>query len=264
MKREKSLLTEVSKVKSSSRIIKNLEMIEEKKSCVIPVNHVYTSKKESAPQPEKNEHEEIIKKAKIEAEQIIQQAVEKGKEEAQATIETLKENTYNEAYKQGFKEGETKGFDQGLSEGEKQGDLIRKQAKMVLESAHKSAQATIEKNESEIIQLAMHIAERILFTSLSQNEEHLIRIAQDACTEFKKKKHVIVSVHPEKKVFFEMNIDALQRVCPHTTFSVIEDTKISQDGCVLESDAQVVDTQITGQLEKVKEALLEMRASNEE
>lgn len=247
-------------MKSSFKIIKNLERIEEKKSCVIPISDINTFEEEL--QQTENDYEKIIEEAKVEAKKIRDEAIKQAKTDAQETLEELKKQTYDEAYEMGFKQGVSKGHEEGYLNGEKESELIRKQAKMVLDHAHQSAKDMIDKNEDEIIDLAVHIAEQIILTTLSKNDESLIKMAQDACSEFKNKKHVIISVNPSKKALFDSNIEVFEKICPNTIFTIIEDEKISDEGCVLESDAQVVDTQITGQLEKVKEALMEMEANN--
>ncbi|NLK73544.1 MAG: hypothetical protein GX285_11065 [Clostridiales bacterium] len=254
-------------MRSSFRIIKNVGPVREEKKCTIPINeikiHLVRDTEEDNLEQILTENEAIIEGAKAEAEKIIREALIEAETEARLAAESIKEKAFNEAYAEGFHKGQEDGYQQGYEEGVKESELLRKQAKMVLENAHKNAQEMIEKNEGEIIDLALHIASKLMLTTLQKDDMPLIKMAQDACREFKDKKHVIISVHPEKKAFFETNIDVLKKICPHTTFSILEDEKISETGCVIESDAQVIDTQITVQLDKVREALLEMGISNE-
>lgn len=267
MRLEKLLLAEVIKVDSSYRIIKNPVLKQEEKRCVIPVFDVDDGIKGLHPDdPVENakiEASRLMAEAENEANRIKKEAIDKAKEDAQSFLEELKKNTYEEAYNLGFIEGKKEGFDAGSCEGIEQGDLIRKQAKLVLEMAHKNAQEIIEKNETEIIDLSVHIAKKLLMTSLLDNHEALITIAKDACTEFRNKNQVIISVNPRIKSFFMNHVEGFKEICPNTVFTVLEDEKVNETGCIIESDTQVIDTQITSQLENVKEALLEMRTKNE-
>ncbi len=261
MKQEKLLSVEVSKLMSLYKIIKNTENCEEKRSCIIPVAQVVSGTTATAfDDPVKNS-KEIIEEAEEKAFIIIEHAKKEALREAQIALEALKEQTYQEAYNSGLEKGQVKGYEAGHAESKKECELHRSQAKAVLENAHKKAIHIIEKNEDEIIQLSIYIAEQILQTVLSKEDALLIKIAQDAFREFKDKKHVIISIHPNKKGFYEANLDELKRVCPYTEITLLEDEKVSEKGCIFESDSQVVDTQVEGQLDRIKEALLEMRTS---
>jgi len=262
MKQEKSLSVEVTKVKSLYKIIKNTDPSVEKKSCIIPVSEIISGEPVVAPDDPVRNSKKIIEEAEEKASIIIEHARKEAEKEAQGTLEALKEKTYQEAYKSGFETGQNEGYEAGQAESRKDCQLIRNQAKSVLEDAHKKAAHMIEKNEDEIIELSIYIAEQVLQTALSREDAPLIKIAQDAFREFKDKKHVIISIHPNKRAFYETNLDQLKKVCPYTDITLLEDEKVSEKGCVLESDSQVVDTQVEGQLERIKEALLEMGTSH--
>ena len=266
MKQEKSLSAEVIKVQSSYKIIKSYANQEKKTACVIPVHDV---KKEVHPgildpvEKSKAEAENIILEAEYHARQVKEEAFQKAQIDAQVMIDELKKHTYDEAYKSGFEEGKTQGFNQGLIEGQEEGEVIRKQAKFVLQNAHKMAQNTIDKNENEIIELAVHIAKKILLKSISHRDEHLLFIAKDACVELKNKSQIIIRVHPANGTLFLSQIESFKEICPSTVFSVLEDESVNETGCMLETDTKIIDTQITSQLETVKEALLEMGTKND-
>jgi len=246
-------------VKSLYKIIKDSDDFKERKSCVIPVTEIVPNSAIAVSDDSGENEDNIIEKAEKEALQIIEAAKFQAKEEARNVLEDLKKKTYQEAYENGFDEGRKEGYETGHSEGIKECESLREQAKSVLKNAHEQAVRIIEKNEGEIIELSVYIAEQILRTAISRDDAPLIKIAQDAFREFKDKKHVIISVHPKRKPFFETNIETLKRVCPYTSVTLLEDEKVPEDGCILESDSQVVDTRIDSQLEKIKEILLEMR-----
>lgn len=251
---------------SSYKIIKAYANPEKKVECVIPVNDIEGDTNISVLDHEeraKIEAEQILQQAKYEAQQIKEEALKKAEKEAQVMIEELKNNTYNNAYKAGFEEGKTEGANQGLLEGQEQGEVIRKQAKFVLENAHQMAQNTIDKNESEIIALSVHIAKKILLKAISENHEHLIDIAKDAFIELKNKAQIIIRVYPTRSSLFLNHIESFKEICPNTVFTVLEDEAVDETGCIIETDTQNIDIQITSQLEAVKEALLEMRTNNE-
>lgn len=252
---------------SSYKIIKSHANEQQKRACVIPVHDIKREAHPSVLDPvEKSrvEAERIMREAEYAATQIRDGAVQKAQIEAQASIDELKKNTYDEAYKLGFKEGNEEGLSQGIKEGQEQGETIRRQAKFVLQNAHKRAQDIMDRNEAEIIELAVHIAKRILLKSISENEEHLLEIAKDACVELKNKTQIIIHINPNNSSLFLSHIDIFQQVCPDTIISVLEDERVNETGCILETETKVIDTQITNQLEEVKEALLEMRMKDEE
>lgn len=235
----------------------------EEEKCTIPINEIkirlVNDKENDETYQISTEEEIIIEKAKLKGEEIIQKLILNAEIEAEA----LKERIFDEAYAKGLAEGKEDGYNKGYEEGANESDLLRNQAKLVLQNAHKSSKEMIEKNELEIIDLAIQIANKIMVMTIQNDDKPLISMAQNVCKEFKNKKHVIISVCPQKKSLFETNIDDFKKICPNTSFTILEDERISEMGCILESDAQVIDTQITLQLEKVKEALIEMGMKNE-
>lgn len=267
MKQVKSFLAEVIKVHSSYKIIKAYANQEDKNACVIPIHDVKQEGHPSLIDPvekAKSEAENILAEAEYNARQIKDDAIQKAQIDAQVMIDELKKLTYDEAYKQGYEEGQAEGYNQGQEEGQKQADITRKQAKFVLQNAQKMSQDSIDKHEIEIIDLAIHIARKVLLKTISDQDEHLLFIAQDACSELKNKSQIIIRVHPVNSTLFISQVEVFKEICPNTVFSVLEDEGIDETGCVLETDTQVINTQITSQLENIKEALLEMVKKNDQ
>lgn len=252
---------------SSFRILKDQPVEDGNKRYVIPIINIETT---VDPVEEELQNEEVIIEAEQEAQNIISQAkqeaakiVQKSIEEAAEKIEAIKREAYEEAYRQGYEQGEKDGYQVGFQTADKEGELIRKQAKMVLEGAHKKAQEITEKNQKDVISLSVQIASKIMSHVLSDNMEYIVDIAKDAMFEFKNKKQIMINVHPSNKDLFERSMDAFTGLLPNTSIIIMVDEKIQPSGCIIESDTLNIDTQITSQLEQVKSALLEMRSDNE-
>lgn len=251
---------------SSFSIIKDRISEETDKRCVIPVLEIkQADRNEKSSKTAETEYaeqlaEKIVAEARQEASAILQKAMD----EASAEIERLKKEAFDQAYRQGYEQGEKDGYQVGFQAADKEGELIRKQAKLVLESAHKKAHEINEKNQNDIIELSVQIAGKIINASLSENQEYILKIAKEAISEFKNKKQVVIYVSPENAELFGRSSDSLSAVCPNTSIVIMEDEKVSPFGCVIESDTLIIDAQVTSQLEQVKNALLEMRKKNNE
>lgn len=256
----------------SYKILKNTNIEENDNKYVVPLKDIDLSDEQKQNIDEANK---ILSDAKIEAVNIIESAekeklkiIEETKktaeQEASEYVEELKDKGYEEGFRIGHEESNRKGYEEGLEEGKKQAELLRAQAQQVLENANKKAQEYIDNFENDIVDLAINIARKIANITLNEDKENILKIAKNACVEFRNKEQIIIFIHPVNVDFFEVNIDELKTICPNSIFEIIGDEKIETTGCIIESKDQVIDVQIGSQLEKVKEALLGMRKTDDQ
>jgi flagellar assembly protein FliH len=194
-----------------------------------------------------DERKTVIALAEAQADDIRREAREEGQNSG-----------YAEGTRRGIEEGRQKAFAEAQEECDamlEQARLVKKQAKSVLEAAHEKSLSRADRKRNEIIELSIAIAEKIIHAELNATRELILGIAEEACQEFKKRKHIIMNVNPVNVELFEASVSAFSKICPNAEFVVLPDEGIEENGCVIESDTTVLDAQITVQLENVKKAL---------
>jgi len=254
----------------SYKVIKNSNVIEEK--CIIPIaenfENINTEDEISSEDMVQmidnanNISKKIIESAENEKMQMLADAKAQIEIDAVGILEDLKQKAYEEGKSIGFKQGKNEGFEQGVAEGIAEGQKVEGQAREVLKEAHKNAREYIDKMEVDIIELSINIAERILKTSLMNDYELIYRSAKEIIMEFKNRKQIIIRVNPNNIEFFQNHIDGLKEVCPEATFSILNDDRVDVTGCIIENENQIISTEITSQLENVKQSLLQVRSND--
>lgn len=256
-------------MRSSLRVIKSSSVLEEK--CLIPVEKIILNEDADiissddmvAMIDKANEiSRNIIESAELEKQQILADAIEQTQLEASEMLETLKKEAFNQAYTEGFQQGEKEGFQQGIQKALEQSELIEIESKEILEKAYSEAKAYVNKMEVDIIELSINIAERILKKSLANDYDVIYNTAKEIIMEFKNRKEITIRVNPSNMAYFQTHIDGLKAICPEATFAVLNDDSVDTTGCIIENENQVISTEISGQLENVKEALLQVRSND--
>lgn len=202
--------------------------------------------------------EELMRQTESERRTVIQMAEAQADDIRQEAREEGRGSGYAEGLRQGMEEGRRKAFDEAQEECEAmldQARLVKVRAKTVLEAAHERSLSRADRKRSEIIDLSIAIAEKIICAELNAARELMIGMAEEACQEFKKRKHIIMNVHPVNTELFEASVSAFSQICPNAEFVILPDEGIEENGCVIESDTTVLDAQVTVQLENIRRAL---------
>ena len=252
----------------SYKVIKNSNVREEK--CIIPIvdnfenleNEMSSEDMVQMIDNANNIAKKIIESAENEKEQMIADSRAQIETDAEGILEELKQKAYEDGKAIGFKQGKNDGFDQGVAEGIAQGQKIEDEARAILKEAHNNAREYIDEMEVDIIELSINIAERILKTSLLNDYELIYRSAKEIIMEFKNRTQIIIRVNPNNIEFFLNHIDGLKEICPEATFSILNDDRVDVTGCIIENENQVISTEITSQLENVKQSLLQVRSND--
>jgi len=251
----------------SYKVIKNTNITEQK--CVIPTqNSIAEDENPSSDDMLKlienanNMSQKIIESAERERDSIVMQAQFDAENQMAEHIEELKQKGFEEGKALGYEHGRSEGYEQGYLMGQESIHLLELQVNDVLKSAHSEAKTHIESMEVDIIELAINISERIIRTSLLSDHEQIYRSAKDVIATFKNRKQVVIRIHPQNVDLFNHRIDELKEVCEGAVFNMINDERVDITGCIIENENQIINTDITSQLENVKQALLKVRLND--
>lgn len=212
------------------------------------------------------ERQELIDKAKHEAELIL--------EEARVHAQSIREKMEHEAGNWEQEKFETaerarrEGYDKGLYEGREKGyseyqETIQ-HAREVVETSKHDYIAHIEAAEKTIVNLAMKAAERILGKSIKGDSEQFISIVKRALKEAKEHSEIQLHINPIHYGFLLSQKDELSALFPRETdLYIYPDDALLEDSCIIESASGRIDASVDVQLAEIKRRLLEMLESEQ-
>ncbi len=251
----------------SYKVIKNSNVTDQK--CVIPTredikndDHMSSDDMLKMIENANNVSKKIIESAERERDSIVMQAKFDAENKMTEFVEELKQKGFEEGQALGFEKGYSEGYEQGYLSGQETISAIESQVEDVLKSAKHEAKRYVENNEVDIIELAINISERIIRNSLANDQEQIYRSAKDVIATFKNRKQIVIRTRPQNIDLFNHRVDELKEICENATFSIIGDERVSETGCMIENEDQIINTDINSQLENVKQALLQVRLND--
>lgn len=247
----------------SYRIIKNQEVgidNEDIEIPIIPAEGLY-----------KNDHcrnkENIDQnKLEIQVQDVITNAEDRAKniiEQAEQEANAIKRKARESGYQGGFRKGQEEGYKQGYDRAIKDTNELKVNARQLLDNAHKESRKYIEKTREEIFNLASSIARSIIHFNIDTRDESIIEMVKNALKNAEERKQIIIRSHPDANLILQTNLYQFKKICPNAAFTFLEDKGIKGQGCIIESEEQVINLEIDSQLENIFTALLEMREDNE-
>lgn len=212
-------------------------------------------------QPEENkseiwqQHEAIAKKELEHA----RKEKEKMLTDAREAIDAEKEKWQTERahyVEQARIEGFSKGFAEGEEEGASQYQAAINNINMLIDQVRAEYDATIEKSEQAILELAIHAAEKIMKQTLSEDPGAFLHIVKAAIKELKDQSVISIHLHPENYQHVVEQKDELERILEHETrLSIYIKQEIARGGCVIEHPFGKIDAGIDTQLEEIRTVL---------
>ncbi len=207
--------------------------------------------------------------AKIQAEQILQQA----KEEAQAALDSARlqaESILANARSEGYETGHAEGMAQGLAQAQEEQKLLLAQqaeeqaghVEQFLNQANDALDRLMEDSVSELRDLAIAVAEKVIGISLQSSSdviERMIHIAVD-----KRKRcewvHIYVSEQDAKRLvrISPMLAGSLSALSDHVRIVPMGDDEAGM--CIIEMPDQIIDASASTQLDNIRSALEDVPA----
>ena len=174
---------------------------------------------------------ELLQKAQQEAESIIRKAGEAAEKQRQ------------------------NGYDTGYQDGLAQTTELLMKARM--EQEH-----FLKNSNRDLMDLAFKIAEKIIGKQLEIDPDSIISIVKQAMQTVRQTKQLTIRVHPDDAKRLKANEEELQEALGRQRFlDVVEDKKVQQGGCIIESEIGTVEAQLNTQLERLKKILLQPKAT---
>lgn len=198
------------------------------------------------------QEEAILRDAAEQADAIVADAEQQAEEiRAQAQVDA------EEAREQARQEGYQEGYNQGMTEARQQVSGIVNELKQTIVQGQKILQGMIQDQETEIRQLVVQIAGRVIQLKIEEDDEVVVRVAQECIRQAADRQTVRVLVHPDdqKKVEewapeFTQMFDDIEKI------TIESDPRVKRGGVIIESGAGGVDGRIDKQTEILNHAVL--------
>lgn len=211
-----------------------------------------------APAPEARDY---VSAAREEASQLIDDATRdcqeliRGAEERALALVDDAQRRAAEIEAQAKREG----FDQGVGDGraaaQAEMDEMLETMRGLVEMARVERHKIIETAEPEIVKLSVTIAERILNTQVSVDQNVVLEMVKSAITRLVNRETVTVRVNPADVETMRDHRDKLMTMNDIDNMRVIEDQRVDRGGVVIETDAGTIDAKISTQLREVRRLL---------
>jgi flagellar assembly protein FliH len=154
-----------------------------------------------------------------------------------------------EAFAKGYEQGERAGAEAAGKRGEA---MLRRLSETLTELTALRA-SMIRQTETQIVELALAAARRIIHREVSLDRNLLIAIVRVALDRLGESARVTVRLHPEE---FEATGAARVAEFAGTDILFVSDARVGRGGCRVESDMGILDAGVDVQIQEIARALL--------
>ncbi|MFP4496743.1 MAG: FliH/SctL family protein [Vulcanimicrobiota bacterium] len=196
---------------------------------------------------------ESFLKSKEIAENLLSLARKKGEiilKNAEKTAAEMKEQARKDGYEKGYNEGLEEGQSKGYEDSLERGDEIARRAEQAEEEISKSLDRLMENLEPRILELSKVVIKKILNKELEQDDEQILRTIREASRELTRRDIVQITVNRsevEKIIKERENLISSSDLI--SDIEVLPKDDIEKGGCLVSSQAGIVDATIDSQLE---------------
>ena len=179
----------------------------------------------------------------------------------------LKQEAYDEAYQKGYEEG----LEQGLQEGSKQGEAGAKaeifkqlepklaQFESLLDSLKTPYELVENRLYSELVDLALHISETVLYKSVAENREWVLKAIQESIAQLpESKSDISVYLNPEDLAFLQISKPTISE-----KWHLHENSNLSVGSCIVRQDHSSVIHDWKNRFDEVSHQLLDEASVSE-
>ena len=195
---------------------------------------------------------------RVEAEKEAQRIVDTAKAEA-ANLDRDTKHRLSLIEEDARNKGQKAGYEEGWASGSAEVERLVGRLHVIIEKVMDKRQEIIEGTETQIVQLVLQIAKKVVKV-ISENQRNVvINNVLQALRKLKTRGDVVVRVNLEDlKVTTEHVKEFLQLVENVKSITVMEDTSVDQGGALVETDFGEIDAKIASQFSEIEEKILEL------
>lgn len=204
--------------------------------------------------------EDKVNQAKREAAGILELAKHKSREIRQQIekeeAEAKKER--EEAFRLKEKEGYEKGFVKGTIDGKKSYESRVAQANQLIDQARAAYRKYLKEAEPEILELSMAVAEKIIGTSVTLDEDKWFSLVSKAVREVRDQETIKITVSPLRFEDLNQRKPEMDVFVQDTKIFIYADSDFEKNDCTIETAFGKINAGVDSQLSVIKAKLKEL------
>ena len=143
------------------------------------------------------------------------------------------------------------GYDAGYEEGTARGRMEAMQIHSLMESMEKALTSMDQEIAEELLALAIEVSRQIVHKTLSETPSVVIDTVKEAIQQLPQN-HALVHLNPEDAILVR---EYLGEQLAHVGHRIVEDTRISRGGCIVEASGSQIDATVQTRWRRVLENL---------
>jgi flagellar assembly protein FliH len=176
--------------------------------------------------------------------------------------ECIREQARREGYQRGYDDG----YHDGAREAQQRADAelqhtietLRAQLQQVIQGVHAQHEAYLQHAESQMLDLALEVARKVVREELKLQPAHVLAIVRDTLRRVQGFGRLRIRVNPLDVDLLRQNRPSLLQVVDGVEgIEIVEDRRVDQGGCVIETEQGVYDARIRTQLGEIERVLRE-------
>jgi flagellar assembly protein FliH len=166
--------------------------------------------------------------------------------------ETAIQKAFKEGYKKGVEKGEKTGFENATKEYNRQMEAIENRLLSILKNIEDSRKELLLNSHKFLLELVVAIAQKVINTEISVNKEIILSVIKKALSFIVSRQDLILRVSPNDIETVISKKKHWASIAEHLdTISIKEDERISQGGCIIESNSGIADARLDIQLKEI-------------
>lgn len=241
-----------------SRLIKSSLAKEQTNEKIISIKYVNNFQNTDMHSDE--DYKKIVDKANLEAAAILETA----EKEAAALRELLQQEKDNWQTEKNFliEEAHREGYQAGQHAGYSEYAELLEQAKSIIEASRLDYENYINSAETEILELGMKVAEKVVQTSITENKEHFLQLVKKVLKETRDQKEIQLHVNPIHYQYLLSEKDELLALFPiKPSLFIFPDESTAENDCIIETANGRIEASVDTQLLMIKQKLLDLLES---
>jgi flagellar assembly protein FliH len=193
---------------------------------------------------------DLLQSATADAEAILS--------EAHTHLRTIVETAQTGAAQvtqQAHSDGHDSGYREGIAKAETEMEEMLATMRGLIDMARVERHKIVEGAESEIVKLAMGIAEQILHKAVELDRDVVVAMTKAAISELVDRESITVRVNPIDLERMKQHRDSMLTLGETKHMRVIEDQRVDPGGVIVETESGTLDAKIGTQVEEAKRVL---------
>lgn len=197
--------------------------------------------------------EDIIYKAKAEADMIIREALLEAKDilkNASADVENLKQQVYDEA--------RTEGYEQGLAQAKQEYEALIKEAQDIKMQAGIDYKQILDSLEEDSVNTILDIAKKVISKEL-ECKQNILLLVKDAFEKCSKDRKAILKLSEQDFDFVNDNKNELESMLERSEeIEIKKDLSLKEGGCIIETSFGSIDASAATKIEKIENDFMDI------